>query len=121
LVFYVSFNILGNSVEVARTTALVCLIVLEVASAFNFRSFRQKTLTRSPFVNPYLVVASTVSILATLAVVYTTFFRRVFETAAIGVNQWIVAVIAGFILLIIFDTVKYISRKKNILMAAINK
>jgi P-type Ca2+ transporter type 2C len=52
LVFYVSFNILGNSVEVARTTALVCLIVLEVASAFNFRSFRQKTLTRSPFVNP---------------------------------------------------------------------
>jgi len=43
LSFYFSFNILGQEGSYARTTALLTLIVLEIAGAFNFRSFRKFT------------------------------------------------------------------------------
>jgi P-type Ca2+ transporter type 2C len=121
VVYYISFNVLGNSVEVARTTALICLIGLEIASAFNFRSFRQLSLTRSPFVNPYLVIASTISLLATLVVVYVDRVSAIFETTPVGINQWLTAITAGLILLIIFDILKYYSNKKGILLARLNK
>jgi P-type Ca2+ transporter type 2C len=109
-VYYISFNILGQSMEVARTTALVCLIVLEIASAFNFRSFRHHALTRSPFINPYLVVASILSFGATLLIIYFEPARRIFETTVISAWQWIIPVIAGILILVVFDIIKVYSK-----------
>ncbi|MDP1710520.1 MAG: cation-transporting P-type ATPase, partial [candidate division WWE3 bacterium] len=100
-VYYISFNLLGYSVSEARTTALVTLIVLEIASAFNFRSFRYPALTRSPFVNPYLAGASAISIAATLAIIYWDKARVIFETAAIGYRHWLEAGLAGLLILVI--------------------
>ena len=119
VVYYVSFNILGRSMEVARTTALVSLIVLEIVSAFNFRSFRQLSLTRSPWVNPYLVGASVISLIATFIIVYYDGARIVFETVPLSINHWIVAIIAGAMLLIMFDSLKYYSKKRKVLLSAI--
>lgn len=120
-VYYVSFNLLGQSVVEARTTALVTLIILEIASAFNFRSFRHPTLTRSPFVNPYLVYASAISLAATLTIIYWDKAREIFETAAIGYRHWLEAGLAGLFILAVFDALKAYSNSKRTLLTKIMK
>ncbi len=120
-VYYISFNLLGYGVSEVRTTALVTLIVIEIASAFNFRSFRYPTLTRSPFVNPYLAGASAVSLAATLIIVYWDGARSVFETAAIDYRHWLEAGLAGLLILVIFDALKAYSNLKRVLLAKITR
>ncbi|MCS7134313.1 MAG: cation-transporting P-type ATPase [Candidatus Pacearchaeota archaeon] len=111
LSFYISFNILKKPTEYARTTALVTLIILEIVNAFNFRSFRKKVLTRSPLVNKWLFYASIASIVATLFVVYS--LNKVFETTPIGIEGWLIALAAGFLIALFFDILKEINNKKR--------
>lgn len=108
--YFVFFDFLGQSVEVSRTGALVGLIMLEIASAFNFRSFRKKTLSRSPFVNKYLVYASLLSLLATLGILYTG-ARNIFETVPLNLENWIILLIPALLILLIFDLIKDYSIK----------
>ncbi len=110
--YYLSFNIMGGSVQTARTVALVTLIMLEVGGAFVFRSFRKGVLTRSPLVNPYLFYASAASIIATLVIIYTP-ARKVFETVNVGLSYWLVAIGLTLIMIIIYDVLKVINNKKR--------
>lgn len=103
--FFVSFNLLNQSLEVARTTALVSLILLEIAGAFHFRSFRKQVLTRSPFVNPYLFYASGISIFATLLIIYTP-ANLIFGTFPIDGVLWGVPIATALLLILIFDLKK---------------
>ncbi|MDD5086802.1 MAG: cation-transporting P-type ATPase [Candidatus Nanoarchaeia archaeon] len=112
--FYFAFNYLGQSVEDARTTALLTLIILEVVGAFNFRSFRKTTLNRSPFVNLYLVIASAVSLIATVAIIYTP-LNQVFETVPIPLIDWIIAIGFGFLLSLILDILKKVNYRAKFL------
>ncbi len=114
LSFYVSFNLLGQNFEYARTTALVTLILLEIANAYNFISFRKKVSLSSLKVNIYLFYASIISIIATLAIIYAP-LNKVFGTVPIGINNWIIAILASLSIIIIFDIFKYINKKKEFL------
>ena len=112
--FYFAFNILEQSIKDARTTALITLIMLEVAGAFNFRSFRKTTLNRSPLVNPYLALASAGSILATILVVYTP-LNRFFETMPVPFIDWLIAIVIALFFILIIDTLKKINNRKKLL------
>ncbi|OGE20115.1 hypothetical protein A3A14_01235 [Candidatus Daviesbacteria bacterium RIFCSPLOWO2_01_FULL_43_38] len=105
LTFFISFNIFNQSLEIARTTALVSLILLEIAGAFHFRSFRRQVLTRSPFVNPYLFYASGISVLATILIVYTS-ANLIFRTFPIDGLLWGMPVFAALLFILIFDLKK---------------
>ncbi len=111
-VFYFTFNLLGQAAEDARTTALLTLIVLEIAAAFSFRSFRKGTLNRSPFVNPYLVVASVISLAATFLIIHAP-LNYVFETVPLPFIDWLFAFGAGILLILIFDVLKRINNGRN--------
>lgn len=113
-VFYFTYNILGQSVNDARTTALLALIVLEIAGAFTFRSFRKFTLTRSPLINPYLLYASAISLIATLLIIYSP-LNIIFETVPLPIIDWIVALAFGLVFILIFDIFKKINSKKKYL------
>ena len=112
--FYFTFNVLGQTTKDARTTALLTLIILEIAGAFNFRSFRKGTLTRSLLVNPYLVVASVISLIATFLIIYTP-LNVLFETIPLPLIDWVIALAFGLVLIIIFDVLKKINNKKEFL------
>lgn len=111
-VFLFTFNILNQGIVDARTTTLIALVVIEIALAFNFRSFRKKTLTRSPFVNKYLLIASLVSIIATVLIVYTP-LNQVFGTIPVPLLDWIIAFGFAVVLIFIFDILKKINEKKH--------
>ncbi len=109
---YISFNIFNNDFESARTIALVSLIMLEIASAFNFRSFRKGVFNRSPFVNKYLFYASLISILATILIVYTP-INKIFGTVPIPIISWSYTIIPALLLITVFDVLKAINNKKK--------
>ena len=110
--FYVSFNIFGQSTEFARTTALVSLICLEIANAYNFMSFRRQVVFSSLTANIYLFYASIISIFATLAIVYTP-LNKVFETVPLNLNGWIIAISMSLIILILMNILKKIHTEKK--------
>jgi P-type Ca2+ transporter type 2C len=113
--FWFYYSILGTSISEARTMTLLVLILLEVASAFSFRSFRKPVIGRSLFVNKHLVYASIASIAATLAIFYTP-LNRVFETSPLSVFDWIAAASAAILMVIIIDVLKTINKKKKYLV-----
>ncbi|HDQ59670.1 MAG TPA: cation-transporting P-type ATPase [Candidatus Woesearchaeota archaeon] len=112
--YFVDFNILGKSVEHSRTIALTTLIGLEIVSAFHFRSFRKGVLTRSPFTNPALIIASLLSILATLAILYTP-LNIVFETVPLMLYEFWPVFAICLIFIIIFDVLKFLNKKLKFL------
>ncbi len=114
ITFYFTYNILGQTIINARTTALLTLIGLEIAGAFNFRSFRKSTLNRSPLVNPYLVLASLLSLIATFLVIYTP-LNKIFETTPLPFLDWAVAAFFGLFLIFIFDVAKKWNNKNKFL------
>lgn len=111
-VFYYSYHQMGLPMAEARTTALVSLIVFEIANAFNFRSFRKPVLTRSPFTNKALVVASVVSIIATFVIIYTP-LHVFFETVPLSHASWALALVPVVFVLIIFDVLKKANSKHH--------
>jgi len=113
-VFFVSFNVLHQNVDFARTTALLSLIFLEIANAYNFISFRHKVSLSSLKVNKYLFYASLVSIIATVAVIYTP-LNKVFGTVPVGFWGWIMGIISAIVIILIFNLLKRLNEKNNFL------
>lgn len=118
-VSYLCYNILNLPHETARTTLLVSMILVQIANAFNYRSFRYGVLSRSLLVNKYLVVASIISLFAVLAIVYTP-LHVVFETTALKKESWMIALAAGFTIIVLFDLFKLINNKTHIFLRHIH-
>ncbi len=112
-VFYIAFNLLNQGFIYARTTALLTLILLEIANAYNFISFRHKVSFETLRVNKYLFYASIISIIATLFIIYSP-LNKIFETAPLGAIDWIIALAASSLIVIVFNILKKINRKKEI-------
>ena len=112
LSYFLSFNILGKSAEYSRTVALMTLIFLEITSAFSFRSFRKGVLNRGFLVNPYLFYASAISLIATFVIIYTP-LNKLFETVPISIEGFMIGISLSFLLIIIFDALKYINNKQR--------
>ncbi len=111
-IYYYSLNILGNSLEVSRTIALVSLIAFEIVGAFNFRSFRKPVLGRSLFVNRALVWASLISAAATLAIIQTP-INIFFETVPLSFEHWMLALTPALLIVIVFDVLKHMNNKRH--------
>ena len=114
LTLYISSNVLNQDFEMARTTALLSLILLEIASAYNFLSFTDKASIKSLFVNKYLLLASFASIALTFLIIYTP-LNKVFETVPLGLTNWGIALISPVILILFFNIFKSINNKKHLL------
>ena len=116
LSFYFSFNIFKDNLDTARSMALLTLICFEISNAFNFRSFRYPV-HKLPFLtNKYLVYASAISILATIAIIHLPFFNNIFHTVPLNIFHWIFAILISLLVILAFDIFKIINNKKKILI-----
>jgi len=112
IVAYLSYNVFEFEPNVARTTVLVSLILVQIANAYNFRSFRYLVFAKGPFVNKYLFVASILSVIATLVIIYTP-ASTIFETAFLGIENWLIAILAAVSIIVISDIQKIINNKTS--------
>ncbi len=104
-VFYCTLYVFHQDIDTARTVTLVALILLEIANAFNFRSFRHPVYSSSLFTNKLLIYASILSILATLVIIYSP-LNTLFGTVPITMLNWVFAILAAVLIVILFDILK---------------
>ena len=111
--FFFSFNILKQGMDYARTTALLSLILLEIANAYNFLSFRRRVSFSSLRANPYLFYTSIISIIATVLVIYTP-LNKVFGTVPLTAIDWVLSVVPALLIILIFNFMKWLNEKKSL-------
>ncbi|MGE0792592.1 MAG: cation-translocating P-type ATPase [Candidatus Woesearchaeota archaeon] len=112
--FYISFNLMNHDMSYSRTMALLTLICIEIANAFNFMSFKRIMKIKSFLANKYLFFASIISIIATILIIYTP-LNKVFETIPLAPLDWIIALSLCSIMILFFNLLKYLNSKFNFL------
>ncbi len=113
-VFFIAHNILNQPFLFARTTALVTLIILEIFGAHHFMSFKRLISPGSFKANKSLMIASIISLFATIAIIYTP-LNKIFTTAPIEPVDWVISISGGIIFILIFNLIKMVNNKKKIL------
>jgi len=112
LAFYTAFNIFNLNFMHARTIALLTLIFLEIANAYNFISLRKVVNFKSLRVNKYLFYASIISIIATIVVIYSP-LNKVLSTTPLRLFEWAIAIVASLFIILIFNILKKVNEKKG--------
>ncbi|MFA7254255.1 MAG: cation-transporting P-type ATPase [Patescibacteria group bacterium] len=118
-VFHYTYNILAMELSEARTITLLLLIFFEVVGAFGFRSLRSGVLEMPFFSNKYLVIASAISLLSTIIIVYTG-ANEIFGTSSISLIFWPILFTFSFFILFILDLLKLFSRRTKTFLSGVH-
>ena len=110
--YNISINFFGHTSNEAQTVALFTLILVEIATAFSFRSFRKYVIGRSIFINPYLFLTSIISICLTLIVIYTP-LNKYLETTPLSIDIALIPVFGLGIAIVLNDIIKFINLRRN--------
>ncbi|WP_232370962.1 cation-transporting P-type ATPase [Desulfogranum marinum] len=101
----------GETLEMARTTAVNTLIFFQIFYLFNARYLKESVLSRKGlFGNPAILMAVTGITLLQLFFTYAPFFQNVFGTAAIPFGDWIRLIGFTFTVFVLVETEKMIMR-----------
>lgn len=96
----------------ARTIAFVALISAELLRAYSSRSERYSIIKLGVFSNRSMAIASAVSFMLLLAVVYIPFLQPIFKTYPLSVKDWGVVIVLCMIPLFAGELNKYILSKR---------
>jgi P-type Ca2+ transporter type 2C len=77
----------------ARTAAFIVLACSQLFHSFNCRSFTESLFKIGVFTNKKLILATAISFLLLMVVVYVPFLQKVFKTEALGVFDWLLVII----------------------------
>jgi Ca2+-transporting ATPase len=77
----------------ARTAAFIVLACSQLFHAFNCRSMTESLFKIGVFTNGKLLLATGVSFLLQMAVVYVPFLQRVFKTEPLGLFDWLLVLL----------------------------
>jgi len=102
----------GQSLEMARTTAVNTLIFFQIFYLFNARFLKAPVLTREGFVgNPAVLIAVATIVLLQLLFTYLPLFQNLFGTAAIAPEDWLRIIAFTFSVFVLVEIEKYILRQ----------
>ncbi len=87
--FIFVFYIEKESLAHARTAAFIVLACAQLFHSFNCRSMTESLFKLGVFTNMKLVMATAISFLLQVAVVYVPFLQTVFKTEPLGVFDWL--------------------------------
>lgn len=94
-----------------RTISLATLIMSQLFHVFECRSEKHSIFEIKLFTNIYLVGAVSVSVIMLLCVLYLPYFREVFHTVPLMINQWLIVIFYSAI--IAFINSVYLTIKSN--------
>lgn len=97
--------------EKALTLSLTTLAIGQWFNAWNTRSESKSVFSMSPLKNPYLIGATLCVVTLQLVAVYHPFMQTYLHTVALTLNEWIFAIVAGSLVLIVEEIRKFFARK----------
>ncbi len=89
------------SLDEARTLTFCTLVTFEWFRAFNARADEQTVFKIGVLRNKWLVASISIAVLLQIGVVYLPFLQKAFHTVPLGIERWVIAIIAGGSLFII--------------------
>ncbi|EPR64156.1 sarco/endoplasmic reticulum Ca2+-ATPase [Toxoplasma gondii GAB2-2007-GAL-DOM2] len=97
----------------ASSLSLTVLVVIEMFNAFNALSEDASLLQLPPWTNPYLVVATVLSIAVHCCILYIPFLSRVFGVVPLTAVDWVYVVVWSLPVIFIDEGLKAIGRMKE--------
>ncbi|MBI2426375.1 MAG: HAD-IC family P-type ATPase [Candidatus Kerfeldbacteria bacterium] len=97
-----------GDVNFARTMVFTSLAFDSLLYVFSVRSLRHSVFTRSPFSNPFLLVAISVSFAFQCAALYIPFLQSIFHTVPLSPRDWSIVVLISITEILVIECVKYL-------------
>jgi Ca2+-transporting ATPase len=98
----------------ARTAAFIVLACSQLFHSYNCRSMSESLFKLGIFTNKKLILATSVSFLLQMAVVYLPFLQKVFKTEALGLFDWVLVLVISSFPLWAIEIVKMIDKKRGL-------
>lgn len=97
----------------ATTLTLATIVFCQIGMVLNCRTERQSVFKAGIFSNKRVLLGIVIEILLITAIMYVPFLQDVFQTAPIGLREWIFLVILPFPVLLLEEARKAISRRNH--------
>ncbi|TYJ26234.1 hypothetical protein E1A91_A07G105800v1 [Gossypium mustelinum] len=95
----------------ASTLSLSVLVAIEMFNSLNALSEDGSLLTMPPWVNPWLLLAMSVSFGLHFLILYVPFLARVFGIVPLSTNEWLLVIAVAFPVILIDEVLKFIGRR----------
>ncbi|MFC1916475.1 cation-translocating P-type ATPase, partial [Chloroflexota bacterium] len=89
------------SLEEARTIAFCSMVAFQWFNAFNARSDEYSVFKLGVLRNRWLFISISVAVILQLAVIYVPFLQVSFSTVPLGIDKWVIVLLAGGALFVI--------------------
>lgn len=100
----------------ARTIAFTVLGVDSLLYVFSSRSLREPIWKDGFLKNKWLVAAVVGGLVLQVSALYVPFLQRVLQTVPLGVNDWLVVLAAGMIVIATIEVVKWLYSRKHVFL-----
>ncbi|XP_022755698.1 calcium-transporting ATPase 1, endoplasmic reticulum-type-like [Durio zibethinus] len=94
----------------ATTLSLSVLVAIEMFNSLNALSEDGSLLTMPPWVNPWLLLAMSVSFGLHFLILYVPFLAQVFGIVPLSLNEWLLVIAVAFPVILIDEVLKFIGR-----------
>jgi Ca2+-transporting ATPase len=111
---------LGGKVK-AMTLSLSVLVAIEMFNSLNALSEDGSLVTMPPWVNPWLLLAMSVSFGLHFLILYVPFLAQVFGIVPLNLNEWLLVLVVAFPVILIDEVLKFIGRWTSELQASSRK
>ncbi|KAK6290389.1 hypothetical protein POUND7_001930 [Theobroma cacao] len=102
----------GGKVK-AMTLSLSVLVAIEMFNSLNALSEDGSLLTMPPWVNPWLLLAMSVSFGLHFLILYVPFLAQVFGIVPLSFNEWLLVLAVAFPVILIDEILKFIGRSTS--------
>ncbi|KAL9994406.1 putative P-type Ca(2+) transporter [Helianthus debilis subsp. tardiflorus] len=97
----------------AMTLSLSVLVAIEMFNSLNALSEDESLLTMPPWVNPWLLVAMSVSFGLHFLILYVPFLAKIFGVVPLSMNEWLLVLAVAFPVILIDEILKFVGRRSN--------
>ena len=94
----------------ASTLSLSVLVAIEMFNSLNALSEDGSLLTMPPWVNPWLLLAMSLSFGLHFLILYVPFLAQVFGIVPLSLNEWLLVIAVAFPVILIDEVLKFIGR-----------
>ncbi|XP_007016574.2 PREDICTED: calcium-transporting ATPase 4, endoplasmic reticulum-type [Theobroma cacao] len=97
----------------ASTLSLSVLVAIEMFNSLNALSEDGSLFTMPPWVNPWLLLAMSVSFGLHFLILYVPFLAQVFGIVPLSLNEWLLVIAVAFPVILIDEVLKFIGRRTS--------
>ncbi|GMH23102.1 hypothetical protein Nepgr_024945 [Nepenthes gracilis] len=106
----------------AKTLSLSTLVAIEMFNSLNALSEDQSLLTVTPWANPWLLLAMSVSFGLHFLILYLPALAHIFNTVPLSLSEWLLVLAVAFPVIIVDEILKLVGRTlRNLRASAIQK